>query len=77
MPMCEPCKMIEIERRDAPGHKQLWKMGPAMMYGGITVQGYVCATCGTEWQHENNPEDPHYGWTIVAAPTLLKVKHPR
>ena len=68
MPMCKPCAQIEQGKRHAIGHHAL-ERGDAFQedwgQGVIVTTRYTCRTCGTRWEHENDKNDPHAGWSAV------------
>jgi hypothetical protein len=68
MSMCKPCSQIEQYKRHAPGHHALEKLDEFVEdwgQGPIHTHRYLCRTCGTRWEHENNKSDPHAGWSPV------------
>jgi len=33
--------------------------------GQATITQYVCESCGTAWEYENNKANLHAGWSVV------------
>jgi hypothetical protein len=65
---CKPCTQIEQNKRHAPGHPALEKKGvfnEDWGQGVIPTTRYTCRTCAVRWEHEDDKDDPHAGWSLV------------
>lgn len=71
MEMCSACQAIEINKRSAPVHDNLRQLeGQSRSYrpfaqARVDIRAYRCESCGTNWEYEDDKNDPYSGWRLV------------
>ncbi len=68
-PLCEACAGIQRNWRRAKGHAELHQglnRQEARRHGRVTITEYQCDRCGTHWDYENDKNNLHAGWSVVA-----------
>jgi hypothetical protein len=71
MPMCDPCKELANQLKDAPAHdalvltftSSLSKASMGMAKGDVLH--YKCNNCGTKLSCDCDSRDPGAGWYVV------------
>ena len=68
MAMCDACKAIVRNKRAAPGHDALKKIGTrrgpeVFAQAKINLVDYACETCGAKWTYEDDKNDLNAGWS--------------
>jgi hypothetical protein len=68
-PLCEACAGIQRNWRRAKGHAELAQglnRKEPRRHGQVTITEYQCERCGTHWDYENDKNNLHAGWSVVA-----------
>ena len=68
-PLCDACAGIQRNWRRAKGHAELHQglnRKEPRRHGQVTITEYQCDRCGTHWDYENDKNNLHAGWSVVA-----------
>lgn len=66
--LCDPCNLIETNKRGATGHSKLVETGrrKANVIGqNIWLLDYECSECGRRWRLEDDKNDKWAGWSEI------------
>ncbi|MES2977712.1 MAG: hypothetical protein V4731_04755 [Pseudomonadota bacterium] len=67
--LCDSCAGIQRNWRKAKGHAELLQGNNRTEQRGrtpVTITEYRCDRCGTAWDYENDKNNLHAGWSVVA-----------